>query len=107
MRFLAITKPTPQFNMETVQRLLPAEMQKAKELYEQGFILEGYVDVGFTTVYLIVDAPTFEEVQQMLATYPQVQAGQITFDVVQVVGLPAAAQVASERKQPLPAWWPS
>ena len=106
MRYLAISRPTGRPRNTGEPDDMDAEIANGRRLYEQGVIVEGYMDPGYSTAYFLIDAPDLDTVRAHLATYPQVRSGQSTYDVVQLIGLPAIAQSAKDHGQPLPAWWP-
>ncbi len=57
--------------------------------------------------YSLLDAPDETTARAHLATYPQVQSGKSTYDVLPPIGLPAIQQSNDAHDQPLPAWWPA
>ena len=107
MRILAVTVSTPLATPDAVRSLLPAETEHVKQLFEQGVIVEGYIDPQVSQVYLMLDLPSIPEAEAIVATFPMVQAGLITFTYASLIGLPAIAQSLQARNLPLPAWWPS
>jgi len=107
MRILAVTTSTPHATPNAIRSLLPAETEHIKRLFEQGVIVEGYIDTQSSQVYLMLESPSVAEAEAILSTLPMVQAGLITFTYVPLVGLPAIAQSLQERNLPRPVWWPS
>ncbi len=107
MRFLAINKLTAKATPEALTSSMGAEIAQGKQFFEQGFILEGYMDPTYTTAYLIVESPSLEEAQDTINQYPDVIAGLNTWELLPLIGLPAISQSLQERNLPLPAWWPS
>src|SRR2546430_1584213 len=107
MRILAVTTLTPHATPNAIRSLLPAETEHIKRLFEQGVIVEGYIDTQSSQVYLMLEFPNVAEAEAILSTLPLVQAGLITFTYAPLVGLPAIAQSLQERNLSRPAWWPS
>lgn len=106
MRILAVSKTLSRATPEALQRARKAETERGKQLFEQGVILEGYMDATFTIAYMLLECASVEEAEALCATYPMVQAGFITFEYTPLVGLPAIEQSLQERHLPLPTWWP-
>ncbi len=107
MRFLAISTTTPAATPERLQQEMGAEVAYGKQLFAQGFMLQGYMDPTYTIAYLIVEASTQAEAEATLAHYPLAQSGVITYAVYPLIGLPAVAEVLQEQHQSLPSWWPT
>jgi hypothetical protein len=107
MRLLAIGKPTPIATREALMKSMNVEGAKGRQFFEQGFIIEGYMDPTFTDAYLIVESSSIEEARATLATYPDTQHGLTAWKVYPLVGLPAIATSLHDRHLPLPAWWPA
>lgn len=72
----------------------------------QGVRAQGYMDPSYSTAYFLLEAPDLDAAHAHLATYPQVQSGQSTYDVVQLIGLPAIEQSERAAGRDLPGWWP-
>lgn len=106
MRLLAITRSTPKATPDALARSMDAEVAQGRQFFEQGFILEAYMDPTYTDAYMIVESPSIEEARATLASYPNTQEGLNTWDLFPLIGLPAIAQSLQERHLPLPAWWP-
>lgn len=106
MRFLAISRPTGTAESGAPDDM-DAEIANGRRLYEAGVLVEGYMDPTYSTAYFLLEAESVHAAQEHLATYPQVQSGQSTYDVVQLVGLPAIQQSRDARSEGLPAWWPT
>ena len=106
MRILAISNVTEKATPEAMQREMQAELAAGKRLFEQGVILEGYVDTHYTNVYLLLECESVAAAEQACLIYPLVQAGMLTFTFTPLLGLPAVKQSLNERNLPLPDWWP-
>ncbi len=106
MRILAISKSTPKATPEALTRGMNDEVAKGKQFFEQGFIIEGYMDPTYTEAYMILESPSVEEARITLASYPNTQAGLNTWDLFPLIGLPAISQSLQDRHLPLPTWWP-
>lgn len=105
MRYLAISRPTGQQPSDEPDDM-DAEIANGRRLHEAGVLVEGYMDPGYSTAYFILEADGLQDAHAHLATYPQVRSGRSTYDVVQLVGLPAIEQSLTARGQTLPSWWP-
>lgn len=106
MRFLAVSALTPGTAPEALAADMDAEIAHGRRLWEEGFLVQGYLDPTYTTAYFLVEAASAEEALARLGTYPQVRAGLATYTVTPLVGLPAIAQSVEAAGDPLPAWWP-
>lgn len=106
MRILAISSPTPQATPEALSADMDAEIANGRRLYEEGFLVEGYMDPTYSTAYFLVEAESVEAAQEQLGSYPQVRAGLTTYTCVPLVGLPAIEQSVRAAGRELPAWWP-
>lgn len=107
MRFLAISRPTGQQQPGDEPDDMDAEIANGRRLFEAGALVQGYMDPGYITAYFILEADSLQDCHDHLATYPQVRSGRSTYDVVELVGLPAIEQSLIAQGQPLPSWWPS
>lgn len=71
MRFVAISSPTGQVDEQDQDDDMDAEVANGRRLYELGFLVQGYMDPGYTTAYFLVEAASAEAAQQHLSTYPR------------------------------------
>lgn len=86
---------------------MDAEIANGRRLFDEGFLVQGYMDPTYTTAIFLVEAPDEASALRHLGTYPQVQAGLATYDVTPLVGLPAIEQALTARGRGLPEWWPA
>jgi len=107
MRIVAISHATPHATPDAMQRDMDAEVALGKQFFEQGLIVEAYMDPSYTDTFMILEAVSVADAQAAFDTYPMVRAGLITFAFTPLVGMPAVAQSLQERNQPLPTWWPA
>lgn len=107
MRIFATSKPVPSAAIEELMKDMDEEIAKGRELYEQGVIIEAYMDTEYSRTFMIVEAENIEAAKRRFDEYPQVKSGLITFDFVQLVGMPAIAEVHQNRGDALPKWWPA
>lgn len=106
MRFLASSAPTAAATPEGLQADMDAEIAKGRQLYEDGIVLEAYMSLDYAKAFLLLDAAGQAEAEALLAEYPQVREGLISFSVQPLVGLPAVEQSHQDAGTALPAWWP-
>lgn len=106
MRILAITRTADNVSLDELAADMDAEVTQGRRFFEQGFIVEGYMDPTYETAYLILESPSVEEAQTTLAAYPNTQAGLNTWELFPLIGLPAIAQSLTDRQLPFPTWWP-
>lgn len=106
MRILATSRPTAAATPEALAADMDAEIAQGARFYEQGLIVEAYMDRGYERTFMLLDAPDVATAQEAFQAYPQVAAGLITFDFVELVGMPAVAAVHRDRGDALPGWWP-
>ena len=107
MRILAISRPTATATPEALQEDMDAEIAQGARFYEDGLILEAYMDPGYEQTFMLLDAPSIEAAGEAFGAYPQVAAGLIEFDFTELIGMPAVATVHEQRGDSLPAWWPA
>lgn len=53
MRVLAVSKTTSTATSEAIQNARKAEAEQGMKLFEQGLLVEGYMDAHFATAYMI------------------------------------------------------
>jgi hypothetical protein len=85
---------------------MDAEIEQGRRFFEEGLIVEAYMDQGYTRTFMILEAESIEAAKARLDTYPHVAAGLIEFEYTPLVGMPAVARSLEARGLPLPAWWP-
>lgn len=107
MRILAISSPTAAATAEALAADMDAEIAQGVAFYEQGLIVQAYMDTGYEQTFMLVEAESVEAVAEQFARFPQVAAGLIAFAYTPLVGLPAIAQVHEGRGEPMPEWWPA
>lgn len=85
---------------------MDVEIEQGKKFFEEGLIVEAYMDRGYTRTFMILEAESVEVAKARFDTYPQVAAGLIEFEYTPLVGMPAVRQSLEARGLPMPAWWP-
>ncbi len=105
MRILAISKLTEKATPEVMQQEMKAEIAAAKRLFEQGVIVQGYMDRNYKNVYLLLECESIQDAEAACSTYPFFKMGMITFEFIPLLGLPAIKQFLDEQNLPLPTWW--
>ncbi len=105
MRFLAISRPTDAATPEAVADDMDAEIANGRRLFEEGFLVQGYMDPTYTTAVFLVEAPDEASALTQFGTYLQVQSGLTTYDLTPLVGLPASEQSLTARGAAMPEWW--
>lgn len=106
MRIFATSKPTAKATPETLMQDMEEEVAKGRAFYQDGLILQAYMDPGYTRTFMILEAPSVEAAKAQFDSYPQVKAGLIEFDFIPLIGMPAIAQVHEAKGSTLPDWWP-
>lgn len=107
MRIFASSKTTAKATPEALRDDMDAEVAVGKRLFEQGLIVQAYMDPSYTDTYMILEAASIADAKASFDTYPLVRAGLIVYEFTPVVGMPAVAQSLQERNQPQPGWWPA
>lgn len=107
MRILAISRPTPTATPEALQQDMEAEIAQGAAFYEQGLIVQAYMDPAYQQTFMVLEAPSVEAAREAFGAYPQVAAGLIEFTFTELIGMPAVATVHERRDEPLPGWWPA
>lgn len=106
MRIFATSRPTAKATPARLQEDMAAEIAAGRDFYAEGLIVEAYMDPDYSRTFMILDAPSIDAAKARFDTYPHVRAGLIAFEYVQLIGLPAIAQVHEQGGNPLPDWWP-
>jgi len=82
MKILAIEQEIPQKTAADFAPHLQAEALHVWELYKEGVIRELYFSADDHVAVLMLECADVAEAQQVLAAFPLVQAGLITFQVI-------------------------
>jgi len=82
MKILAIEQEIPQKTAADFAPHLQAEASHVWELYKEGVIRELYFSADDHVAVLMLECADAAEAQQVLAAFPLVQAGLITFQVI-------------------------
>ncbi len=106
MRIFATSRATPAATPEALQEDMDAEIAQGAAFYEQGLIVQAYMDPGYERTFMILEAPSADAAREAFQAYPQVAAGLIEFDFAELIGMPAVAAVHERRGEGLPDWWP-
>lgn len=107
MRIFATSSPTATATPEDLMKDMDAEIAKGRQFYEEGLIVQAYMDPAYTRTFMILEAESVEAALARLDEYPQVKAGVIAFTLTALVGMPAVSQVHAARGDGLPNWWPA
>ena len=97
---LAIGKVTDKATPAAMQREMQGEVAAGQRLFEQGVIVEGYMDANYTNVYLLLECESVSAAEAACATYPLVQLGMLAFEFIPLLGLPAIKQSLDRQNLP-------
>lgn len=106
MRIFATSTPTEKATPEALMQDMGAEVAAGRAFYEEGLIVQAYMDPEYTRTFMILEAESIEAAKARFDLYPQVREGLIVFDYTPLIGMPAIAQVHEQQGRPLPDWWP-
>lgn len=106
MRIFATSSPTEKATPELLMSDMEEEVAAGRAFYQEGLILQAYMDPEYTRTFMILEAPSVEAAKARFDTYPQVEKGLIRFEFTPLIGMPAIAQVHEADGTPRPAWWP-
>lgn len=106
MKIFATSIPALSASTEDLMKDMEAEVAKGRQFYEEGLILQAYMDPEYKRTFMILEAESVEAAKTRFDEYPQVKAGLITFSFTPLIGMPAVSQVHAQRGEPLPDWWP-
>ena len=107
MRIFATSRPTATATEEALTRDMDGEIAAGRRFYEDGLILQAYMDPAYSRTFMILEAESVEAAKARFDTYPQVAEGLIEFEYTPLIGMPAVAQVHERRGTALPDWWPA
>ncbi len=107
MRIFATSTPSASARPEDLMRDMDEEVAKGRAFYEDGLILQAWMDPTYSRTFMILEAPSLDEARRRFGEYPQVRAGLIEFEFVPLIGMPAIRQVHERRGEALPDWWPN
>lgn len=107
MRIFATSRPTAAATEEALMRDMEEEVAAGRRFYEEGLILEAYMDPAYSRTFMILEAESVEAAKERFDTYPQVVGGLIEFEFTPLIGMPAVSQVHDAKGTPLPDWWPA
>ncbi len=85
MKYLAFEKERPGATAEDFQPYLAAEADQAWRLYTQGIVRELYFRADQHTAVLVLECSQEGEACEALNSLPLVQAGLITFELIQLM----------------------
>jgi hypothetical protein len=106
MRIFATSKANVGATAAELSANLDQEIRVGAVLYEEGLIREAFMDTKREHTYMILEAPTIQAAKDAFARYPHVEAGLISFEFTELIGLPAVSKVHESRGEPVPSWWP-
>jgi len=107
MRILATSRPTAKATDEALMKDMGEEVAAGRRFYEEGLIVQAYMDPQYTRTFMILEAESVEAAKARFDTYPQVIEGLIEFEFTPLIGMPAVSQVHEVRGTALPDWWPA
>jgi len=107
MRVFATSRPTAAATEAALMKDMEEEVAAGRRFYEEGFIVEAYMDPQYTRTFMILEAESVEAAKARFDTYPQVVEGLIEFEFTPLIGMPAVAQVHDANGTALPSWWPA
>jgi hypothetical protein len=82
MKILALEKETPGHADDEYRPHLRNEAARVWELYQAGVVREAYFDQDRHTAVLVLECADAAEARRLLDSFPLVQAGLITFDLL-------------------------
>jgi muconolactone delta-isomerase len=82
MKILALEEELPGVTAQAFQPLLKDEARRVWELQQSGELREIYFHAEEHTAVIVLECSGIEAARQLLATFPFVQAGLITFDIL-------------------------
>ncbi len=85
MKILAIEKETAGVKDEQFRPYLKPEAARVWELYQAGIIRELYFSQDQHNTVLILECGSTAEASQLLGTFPLVEQGLITFELIPLV----------------------
>jgi len=106
MRIFATSRPTASATDEALMKDMQEEVAAGRLFYEEGLIVQAYMDPQYTRTFMILEAESVEAAKARFDTYPQVIEGLIEFEYTPLIGMPAVSQVHESRGTALPEWWP-
>ena len=107
MRIFATSRPTAKATPDALMQDMDAEIAAGRQFYEEGLIVEAYMDPEYTQTFMILEAESVAAAKARFDTYPQVREGLIAFEYTPLIGMPAIAQVHEQQGRALPGWWPA
>lgn len=96
MKILAMEIETEGVKSEQFAPHLKAEARHVWELYQAGMIREVYFRADRSEAVLILECKDVIEAKEKLNTFPLVQAGLISFEIIPLVPYPGFARLFGE-----------
>ena len=106
MKIFAASVPTEGATAEMLMKDMEAEVAKGRQFYEEGLIVQAYMNPEYTRTFMILEAESIDAAKARFDEYPHVKAGLISFSFTPLIGMPAVSQVHERRGEALPSWWP-
>lgn len=106
MKIFATSIPMDGVTTEMLMKDMEAEVAKGRQFYEEGLIVQAYMDQEYTRTFMILEAANIDAAKARFDEYPHVKAGLISFSFTALIGMPAVSQVHKRRGEALPSWWP-
>ncbi len=88
MKFLAMEREVAGSGADQCRPFLRAEAERAWELYETGVLREIYFRADQDAAVLVLECPSREEADRLLATFPLARRGLIRFEVIPLIPYP-------------------
>lgn len=98
MKILALEQELPGVDADRYAPLLEEEARRVWELYHDGTVREAYFRADQRAAVLILESPTVEQAQALLATLPLVRERLIRFTVIPLAPYTGFARLFAERK---------